>query len=153
MLYAVEHPQEVITLSLFASAVFCSTPTDFIGHCPRGNPIMSIHRKASTYVDWFVSKKLLVLGGSFGHSCQCIERKKFEKKCGAISGKTGGIRRVAPRMRMRSSSLGGKGRNHGYVVRECLLRYLPKSEAVILKCGHGLMLERRRKPRGAYANF
>jgi len=160
MLYAADHPQKLITLSLFASAgVLSPIPTNFQLALPTGeNPIkvdsaesfdrmMNLVFYKKPFTPWPMRSVILR---------QCIERNEFEKKVWHDMWKDWqDATELLPQIQTPVFLLwGDKDRIMHISCVDVYQRYFPQAETVIIKnCGHGLIFERPKEAAEAYANF
>lgn len=160
MRYAADHPQKLLTLSLFASAgVMSPTLTDFQRALTKGENLIKVDSAKSfdhmmnlvffkkPFAPWPIRSVLLR---------QCIERKEFEKKVWDDIGKDWkDATELLPQIRKPVFVLwGDKDRIVHMSCVDVYCRYLPQAEtAIIQNCGHGLMVERPKESAEAYAYF
>jgi len=161
LLYAVNHPNKVITLGLFASAgVVSPTLTDFQrALVTRGKKPITVDSKESfdrmmdllfyhkPFTPWPMRSVILR---------QCLERNEFEKKIWHDIGKDWQDATVLlPQIRQPVFLLwGDKDRILHISCVDVYRRYLPQAETVIIKdCGHGLIFEKPKETARAYVNF
>jgi pimeloyl-ACP methyl ester carboxylesterase len=160
MLYAVKNPQNLITLSFFASGgVLSPTPTDFQLSMAEGqNPItvdsaesfdrmMNLVFYKKPFLPWPMRSVILR---------QCIEQNEFEKKVWKdLWENKQDVTELLPQIRMPVFLLwGDKDRIMDVSCVEVYQRYLPQAETVIIEnCGHGLIFEKPKKAADAYTKF
>ncbi|WAC08163.1 MAG: alpha/beta hydrolase [Thermodesulfobacteriota bacterium] len=160
MRYAVNHPQKLITLGLFASAgVMSPTPTDFQQALGKGeNPIQINSEKSfDRMMDLvFYKKPFAPWPMRPVIRRQCIERHEFEKKVWHDIGKDWKeATEFLPQIRTPVFLIwGDKDRILHISGVNVYCHYLPQAETAIIKnCGHGLIFEKPREAADAYANF